>query len=177
MYIVAWYVYYYMFSALCFLSPTFSIVPHSCFWTVFKICIVSWGCPNCQCQFYKEFLMQFCLSAFLRVTLLVTHFLFKYNELILTVSMSSPWESGPISISTSCTVQFILILHTFLNSPILLHVAHIFPYAGHCLGVRPPPQYLHGCLWCVVVFILYPRYFLLWCIFNFIKCLSFCDVI
>ena len=80
------------------------------------------------------------------------HFLFKYNELTLMISMSSPWESGTISISTSCTVQFLLLLHTFLKCPILLHAVHTFPYAGHCLGVWPPPQYLHGHLCCVAMF-------------------------
>ena len=87
------------------------------------------------------------------------HFLFKYNELILIVSMSSPWDSGPISISTSCTMQFLLLMHAFLKCPVLLHAVHVFPYAGHCLGVWPPPQYLHGCLWCVALFASLPSVF------------------
>ena len=73
-----------------------------------------------------------CISKF---AIISYHFLFKYSELILTISMSSPWESGPICISTSCTTQFLLLLHTFLKCPILPHVANIFPHAGHCLGV------------------------------------------
>ena len=46
----------------------------SCFWTVFEICIVAWGCPHCQCVFCMEFLMQFFPPAFLSVPLLVTIF-------------------------------------------------------------------------------------------------------
>ena len=54
-----------------------------------------------------------------------------------------------MSISTSWTAWFLLLLQTFLKCPVLLHAAHIFPYAGHCLGLWLCPQYLHGCLWCV----------------------------
>ena len=61
-------------------------------------------------------------------------FLFKYTELILTVSISSSWGSCTISISTSCTTQSLLLLHTFLKWPVFPCPMHVFPYAGHCLG-------------------------------------------
>ena len=80
-------------------------------------------------------------------------FLLRYIEFILTVSISSSWGSGITSTSTSWTVQFLLLMQTFLKWPIFLQLVHDFPYAGHCLGAWLPPQYLHGCLWnawCVV---------------------------
>ena len=61
-----------------------------------------------------------------------------------------------MSISTSWTAQFLLLLHTFLKCPVLLHAAHVFPYAGHCLGGWLCLQYLHGCLWCVAICISLP---------------------
>ena len=91
--------------------------------------------------------------------------LFKYTELILTVSISSSWGSCTISISTSCTTWSLLLLHTFLKWPIFPHLPHVFPYAGHCLGAWLPPQYLHGHLWdvwCVVS--LYQLLFGFWAI-------------
>ena len=97
-----------------------------------------------------------CISNFVLMSDLV---LFIYNELILTTSVSSPCDSSSISISTSCTMQFLLLLHTFLKCPILLHAAHVFPYARHCLGAWLSPQYLHSRLWCVAMCASLPQLF------------------
>ena len=75
-------------------------------------------------------------------------FLLTYNEFIFTVSISCFCSSGTVSTSTSWTAWSLLLLHTFLKWPIFLHPAHIFPYAGNCLGTWLLPQYLHGHVWC-----------------------------
>ena len=66
--------------------------------------------------------------------IMLDHFLFTYTALILTISVSSSWDSASMSISTSWTAWLLLLLHTFLKCPVLPHATHIFPYTGHCLG-------------------------------------------
>ena len=97
--------------------------------------------PTCTCNF----------------TVMLECFLFTYTALILTISVSPSCDSGSMSISTSWTAQFLLLQHTFLKCPVLLHAVHIFPYAGHCLAAWLCLQYLHGHLWCVVICASVPR--------------------
>ena len=115
----------------------------------FLICRVALCCPHYLCQFCMVFLHYFCLHMFLHTLLLLTNFLFKCTELILTVSVSSSWEFCAISTSALCTMWYLLLLHTFLKWPIFLHPVHVFPYAGHCHGACIPLHYLHGHLLCV----------------------------
>ena len=89
-------------------------------------------------------------------------FLFTYTELRLTISVSPSCVSyGSLSISTSWTVWFLLLLHTLLKCPVSLHAVHIFPNAGHCLGAWFCPQYLHGHLWYVAICASHP-----WVLFD-----------
>ena len=60
----------------------------------------------------------------------------------MTFSSALSWAA---SCSTSFMVLALLLLHTALKWPILLHSVHLFPYAGHCLGGWLLPQYLHVC--------------------------------
>ena len=83
------------------------------------------------------------------LAIMLDHFLFTYTELILTISVSSSCDSASMSISTSWTTWLLLLLHTFLKCPVLLHAAHVFPYTGQCLGAWLCLQYLHSHLQCV----------------------------
>ena len=77
--------------------------------------------------------------------------LFRHTELILTILRSSSVHSCYTSCSISLTTLFFLLWQTFQKCPILLHLVHALPYAGHCLGWWIPPLYLQGChgvVWC-----------------------------
>ena len=87
------------------------------------------------------------LTCIFRWAVINDRFLLRYIEFILTVSMSSSLGSGITSISTSWTVWFLLLMHTFLKWPIFPQLVHDFLYAGHCLGAWLPPLYLHRHLW------------------------------
>ena len=50
-----------------------------------------------------------------------------------------------VSCSTSLTACVLLLLQTLQKWPVLLHSAHIFPYARVCLVGCMLPQYLHIC--------------------------------
>ena len=92
-----------------------------------------------------------CIS---RCAVISNRFLFRYTELILTVSIPSSWGSWHTSpfpthalhgLSYSCIPSW---------SGLFSHIwCKFFHRAGHCLGAWLPPQYLHGCFWytgCVV---------------------------
>ena len=53
--------------------------------------------------------------------------------------------SWAASCSTFLMVLALLLLHTTLKWPILLHSVYLFPYARHCLRGWLQPQYLHIC--------------------------------
>ena len=77
-------------------------------------------------------------------------FLFKWTELILTVSIlpSLPF-CAPLT-SSSFTALSLLLWHTFLKWPVLLQPVHVLSYVRHCLSASSPPQHLHEHHWSVV---------------------------
>ena len=89
-------------------------------------------------------------------------FLFKWIELILTVSIWPSCISCSTLTSSSCTTWSLLLLHTFLKWSVFPHLVHILPYAGHHHGMWTPLQYLHGCQ-CPVA----PVICLIWLSFDF----------
>ena len=123
-------------------------------------------------------LTMFFPPAFAIFAIMLDHFLFTYTELILTISVSSSCDSASMSISTSWTAWLLLLLHTFLKCPVLLHAAHIFLYTGHCLGAWLCLQYLHGHLRCVATCTSVPQVlFDSVPFFYFMKHLYFCQII
>ena len=109
----------------------------------FKICRAALCCSHYLCQFCT--LLQCFLPACVSKHAVITdQFLFKCTKSILTVSISSSWESCTILTSTSCTMQSLLLLQTFLKWPIFPHPSYVFPYARHCWGAWIPLQDLHG---------------------------------
>ena len=135
MYLVAWYAYCYMFSALCFLLLTFSIVSSFMFLNSFQNMYSGMGLPSLPVSILYRIsnaVLPACIS---KCAVISDCFLLKHNELTLTWFLCLLLGSlAPSLISTSCTMQLLLLLHTFLKFPILPHAAHIFPYAGHSLG-------------------------------------------
>ena len=70
-------------------------------------------------------------------------FLFKYIELILTVSISSSWESCATLTCNLCTVQSLLLLHTFCSGPSFC----IWHTSSHMLGtVRAHVSHCNICI-------------------------------
>ena len=69
---------------------------------------------------------------------------FFLNEFILTESMLF---SSVLSWAAPCCISFmalaLLLLHTTLKWPILLHSVHLFPKAGYCLRGLLLPQYVY----------------------------------
>ena len=94
--------------------------------------------------FYMGLLHWLCLLASLTLPLIMTNFLSKCTESILAVSSSPSLYPCDASSSSYFTAQPLLLWHTFLKCLVLPQPAHVFPYAGHCLGTCTLPQYWHG---------------------------------
>ena len=115
-----------------------------------------------------------CISQF---DVISDHFLFKYNDLILTISMSSPWESGP---GVWPHVYFHFMHCTASFAPAYLpKVSHLAACSTHfpicwalsgCMTSPTVPAWLS--LVCCNIYFSSPGIFLLWFLFYSIKCLS-----
>ena len=101
--------------------------------------------PHSPYLFYMELLFCYHLHASLTPPLIVTNFCSYVQNQYSHVSILPLLYSGVISNSFLFTAPLLLLWHTFLKCPILPHPAHVFLYAGHCLGRCTPPQYQHGC--------------------------------